>query len=302
MPRLKSLIDDALQILPRQPIVEVKAQTYIVVGDTHGYPQVSRLALGLREKLGYDTIIFLGDYVDRGPGGVENLEVILEALVSGGVLMIRGNHESPTMNERYGFYGELKRLGLENIFGDIVELYRRLPYIIVDKGKGIVFLHGGIPCRNCKHSQEPPYTLDEIAEEIEKARREDVDTEPLEGPPFHVLWNDPHGMIDWFSPSPRGAYYYGKRAWIRFLLWNSAKTIIRGHEVADALFTWTPKGSKIQGFPRGGEATLGELEGAVVTVFSSLYHGMRAGILAVEKNSVKLYTTLGDSLSPWQSS
>ncbi|MEB3861637.1 MAG: metallophosphoesterase [Desulfurococcales archaeon] len=298
MPRLRSILDQALQSMQDKPVVELAPGDYIVVGDTHGYPQVSRLALGLRDELGIGEIVFLGDYVDRGPQGLENLETLLEAYLSGGVIMLRGNHESPYMNERYGFYDELRRKGATTLFEDIIQLYRKLPYIAVDKGNGVIMLHGGIPCRRCTQSLERPYTIEEAAREIEDARRSGSDIDPIEGSAFHILWNDPHGAIEWFAPSPRGAYYYGRTAWTGFLEINGANTLVRAHEVADAAFTWTPQGSRVEGLPGGFQATWGELEGSVVTVFSSLYHAGRAGILVVGEKGVRLYTTRGSSLAP----
>ena len=298
MPKLKTILDQAIQSMPAEPVVEIEHGEYIVVGDTHGYPQVSKLALGLREKLGIDKIVFLGDYVDRGPQGLENLEVILEAYLTGGVVLIRGNHESPYMNERYGFYDELREKGATSLFEDIIQLYRRLPYIVVDKSNRVIMRHGGIPCRRCTQTMEKTYTIEEAAKEIEEARAKEADIDPIEGSAFHILWNDPHGAIEWFAPSPRGAYYYGRTAWTIFLELNGGKVLVRAHEVADAAFTWTRDGARVEGLPRGLEASWEELEGSVVTVFSSLYHAGRAGILVVGEKGVRLYTTRGSSLSP----
>ncbi|MCE4603235.1 MAG: metallophosphoesterase [Desulfurococcales archaeon] len=298
MPRLKGILDHALQSMPSKPVVEIGRGDYIVVGDTHGYPQVSRLALSLREKLGVATIVFLGDYVDRGPHGLENLEVVLEEYLTGGVVLLRGNHESPYMNERYGFYDELREKGKTSLFEDIIQLYRTLPYIAVDNGNGVIMLHGGIPCRRCTQSLEKPYTIEEASREIEEARRRGADVDPIEGSAFHILWNDPHGAIEWFAPSIRGAYYYGRAAWSSFLEVNGGKVLVRAHEVADAAFTWTRRGERVEGLPGGAEASWRVLEGSVVTVFSSLYHAGRAGILVVGEKGVRLYTTRGSSLSP----
>ncbi len=295
---LKQLVDDALQALDVSPIVEVIWGRYLIVGDTHGYPEVSRLAFRLAEELSLDGLVFLGDYVDRGPRGLENLELLLGELVSGSrLILLRGNHETPYMNYNYGFYMELEEKGMEDIYNDLVEVFRRLPYIAVDRGSGLVMLHGGIPCRLCKNEPEEPYSLSEVEEGILEARRRGKDLDPVRGPAFHVLWNDPSGRIEWFSKSVRGAYLYGRRAWPSFLSANGFKVLVRAHEVADVGFIWRPDGSW-EPLKPGWSSGIDRLKHSVVTVFSSLYHGSRAGLMSVEKGVVSLYATRGASITP----
>lgn len=64
-----------------------------VVGDVHGCGKalrglISELDLGLE-----DEIIFLGDYVDRGPNSKDCIEQIIELSTKTRVLPLRGNHE-----------------------------------------------------------------------------------------------------------------------------------------------------------------------------------------------------------------
>ena len=75
---------------------------YDLIGDIHGYAGNLYLLLGL---LGYDNrqgpfkhpkgrkVIFLGDYIDRGPEIRETLQIVKGMVDSGNALAIMGNHE-----------------------------------------------------------------------------------------------------------------------------------------------------------------------------------------------------------------
>ncbi len=288
---LRDLLEDAVHALSRQgPVIDLGEGGLLVVGDIHGYPEVARWALRIWGEYGYRHIVFLGDYTDRGPDGVGSLETVIEAFLGepGRVVLLRGNHETPSMNYNYGFYRELMDKGLKDLYQDIVRLYRSMPYIA--RTSNTIILHGGIPCRKCSGEGEEAYTIEEIASAIEDERARGDDTDP--GPEtvgFHILWNDPLGSIEWFAPSIRGAYYYGRTAWKRFLEANGSALLVRGHEVVDALRIWRGSGEAEEGFSDGWTSGIDEYRGSVVTVFSSLYHGLRAGALGLEKNVLRLH-------------
>ena len=82
----------------------------MVVGDLHGdmYTLIAMLKHhGLPPKTNY---LFLGDYVDRGPNGVETflLPLLLMTRFPGHVFCLRGNHESIMMSRCYGFLEECR--------------------------------------------------------------------------------------------------------------------------------------------------------------------------------------------------
>lgn len=217
----------------------------VFVGDTHGAFMVTKYVF--ENFSDYDAIVFLGDYVDREPYGLENLEIILSHFVENKdkVIVLRGNHESPLTNEYYGFRAEVReKLGDEN-YKEFVDLFSEMPYAAIVNN--YLCVHGGI-ARNLKNVQQ-----------IEELKKPDII--PEDEIAFEMLWNDPREELDGFVPNIRGegTFFYGKDVTLEFLKENSLKGIIRGHEVADGFRS--------------------EIDERVITVFSSRYHKMRAGIL-----------------------
>lgn len=69
---------------------------FYIIGDIHGY--YNKLS-GLFEKIKKhitddDTIIFLGDYIDRGKHSFEVIEFLIDLQQSYNTVYLRGNHES----------------------------------------------------------------------------------------------------------------------------------------------------------------------------------------------------------------
>lgn len=280
------LLSRAIEKLKAQePVLDLGAARILVVGDTHGYPEVTEWALELAEHLSVEAVLFLGDYVDRGPRGVENLELVLSRLLEDGspvVYMLRGNHEDLEMNYYYGFYSEALNKRGPDYLDDIAKLYSTLP--IAAKAGEVFFVHGGVPCRLCTNNEEDPVRVEEIAREARVLREEGLPSlvESKSSLVMQALWNDPRGSIEWFIPSPRGpgVYLYGRSAWRRFLEENELKIIVRAHETVDGVLVWYSSGGHREGV--SGVLELDELEYCVVSVFSSLYHGRRAAALLVD--------------------
>ncbi|BDB97965.1 metallophosphoesterase [Saccharolobus caldissimus] len=225
----------------------------IFVGDTHGAIDVtSKVFSDFSDSA--DLVVFLGDYVDRGEDQLGNLLLILRKMIDNPdkFIVLRGNHESPITNEYYGFKEEVKEKLGEEYYDMFVELFSYMPYAVVVNEYFCV--HGGLAVGLTK------------VEEIKKLPRPDVN--PDDPIAFQLLWNDPReGLEDPdFIPSIRGEgiYFFGERVVNKFLEDNSLKGIIRGHEVAD-------------GFRE-------DMNGKIITVFSSRYHHMRAGILVMKKD------------------
>lgn len=72
-----------------------------LIGDIHGH---ARTLVRLLQKLGYELdsgiyrhptrkVIFLGDFIDRGPDQREVIEIVRPMIESGSALSVMGNHE-----------------------------------------------------------------------------------------------------------------------------------------------------------------------------------------------------------------
>ena len=226
----------------------------IFVGDTHTAIDVTQTVFD-RYYEEADLIVFLGDYVDRGKTGVENLGLIATRFLEDPhrVVMLRGNHESPLTNPHYGFLDEVnEKLGSSGYEG-FKQFFESMPYAIVVNDH--LCLHGGLAMG-----------LDHVSQIAELPRPDENPDDPVA---FQFLWNDPREMIEGFVPSVRGdgAYYFGEDVTTKFLEENSLKGIIRGHEVVD-------------GFRE-------DMDGRVITVFSSRYHGSSAGILVMDNDMME---------------
>ena len=256
---IAEIIDQAKEIFRQQDsyIGEVTAERVLFVGDTHGALNVTELAKYYYDKV--DLIVFLGDYVDRQPpNGVENLMAILDLLVRDGgkkVIVLRGNHESPLTNYYYGFYEEVKEKLGEEFYPRLVELFSLMPVSVTVNG--YFCTHGGLP-----GLYNGDGALDLGIDSVEDLHRlPKGDIIPDDPVLFQLLWNDPTDSVDYFSLNRRGegAFYFGRKVTEEFIVRTGFRGVIRAHETAD--------GFKV------------DHDGRVITVFSSVYHKQRAGLL-----------------------
>ena len=126
-----------------QKLIEIKeAKKVVFVGDTHGDLEASQKVIKEYLKPG-NKIIFLGDYVDRGPSSIQNLNFLLEirAKNSDKVYLLQGNHEGHRILKFYPaeFWESLDREEYEK-YCSIVE---KFPLVVV--AGNIIALHGALP-------------------------------------------------------------------------------------------------------------------------------------------------------------
>lgn len=124
-------------------LIEIKnAKKVIFVGDTHGDLEASQKVIKDYLKEGI-KIVFLGDYVDRGPYSKENLDFLLETKLKfpKQIYLLQGNHEghhvlkfSPAefwerldKKEYTTFSTAVEKMSLVFVAKDIIALHGALP-------------------------------------------------------------------------------------------------------------------------------------------------------------------------------
>lgn len=75
----------------------------LAIGDIHGCHTALVTLLGAVKPTPADKIIFLGDYIDRGPASRQVIETLLELKQSSTPVFLRGNHEVMILEGRADF-------------------------------------------------------------------------------------------------------------------------------------------------------------------------------------------------------
>jgi len=189
-----------------------------VIGDIHGDLYA---LLNILESTGLEdtTLLFLGDYGDRGFYSVEvySLLLYLKARYPDNVIMLRGNHEGP---DDLPFYPHDLPAMINSRFDDGMYIYQRLRLLFncmytAALIRGMMLLvHGGVPIHLS--------TMNDVA----YADKNHPSTSFLE----EILWNDPREM-EGYEESARGyGYYFGKDVTKHALKVTGTNIIVRSHE------------------------------------------------------------------------
>lgn len=197
--QILELIRRARPLFREEPLLVCIPEGHILVaGDTHGNFQatkkiVARFLAGPGNGRPYDRIVFLGDYVDRGPDQIENINYLLslKLLLPRRVILLRGNHEDKNVNTRGGLLAKLiGRFGVSSgIHNEYNLLFSFMPLAALTP-QGHFMVHGGIPegLRSLRYIDRLPRTVDTEKKQM-----------------LHeLLWNDPSEKAVEFGRSPRG--------------------------------------------------------------------------------------------------
>jgi len=194
----------------KQKLVEIKnAKMVVFVGDTHGDLEASQKVIKDYLKPG-NKIVFLGDYVDRGPFSRENLDFLLEKKEQfpNQIFLLQGNHEGYRVLKfsPAEFWESLDKKNCEKYFS-IVESF---PLAVVTKN--IIALHGALP-------------EIERLEDFEKIKIGDENW-------FRICWGDfaeENGEnlgVDHFSGRPQ----FGRDYFLKMMKRFQKKILIRSHD------------------------------------------------------------------------
>jgi serine/threonine-protein phosphatase 2A catalytic subunit len=243
---VKRLCDCAKAILAEESNIPSVDCPVTIVGDIHGqFPDLLNIfnAMGNAPDTRY---VFLGDYVDRGCHSVETIELLVAMKVRfpSHVTLIRGNHESRSVTQVFGFYDEVvHKYGSANVWTYFMDLFDYLPLGCL-VGGSVFCTHGGLS------------PLSSTLDDIRSLHR--FDEIPHDGPISDLMWSDPGDELGW-GISPRGAgYLFGPDVTAKFNHENGLRLLCRAHQLV------------LDGY----EATHDE---QVVTVFSAPNYGGRVG-------------------------
>ncbi|KAL1522922.1 hypothetical protein AB1Y20_017887 [Prymnesium parvum] len=216
-----ALVAAAEEVVSSQPMLLELSAPLQIVGDIHGqFVDLLRLFdfKGLPPAARY---LFLGDYVDRGPNGLECMFLLMALKIKhpDQVWLLRGNHECAAINRIYGFYEECKRRYSVKLWRSFQELFNALPLAAVVE-KRIFCIHGGL---------SPDLTS---PDELKRVQRP-VDV-PDTGLLCDTLWSDPDKDIVGWAENDRGvSYTFGPDVVTRFLQRNDLDLIVRAHQVVE---------------------------------------------------------------------
>ncbi len=223
---VKQLVGMICDLYASQPnVVEIPGRRVIFVGDLHGDLDSALAVRNYFLKSKDYSMVFLGDYGDRGPAQAEtfNLVMALALQFPDRVVMLRGNHESEEVATRYGFYMDISRKYSHSMFEQYLKVFAVLPLAGLSSN-GVFCCHGGVPEK-----------IDNLSQILAINRRlpnfpDDV--------AYQMVWNDPKDRDFDFRPSCRGKRmkYFGQVAFDRFATDLDIELMLRGHEVFEEGF------------------------------------------------------------------
>ncbi len=223
---VKQLVGMICDLYASQPnVVEIPGRRVIFVGDLHGDLDSALAVRNYFLKSKDYSMVFLGDYGDRGPAQAEtfNLVMALALQFPDRVVMLRGNHESEEVATRYGFYMDISRKYSHSMFEQYLKVFAVLPLAGLSSN-GVFCCHGGVP--------ENVNSLSQIIA-IER-RRPNFPNDIA----YQMVWNDPKDSDFDFRQSCRGKRmkYFGQVAFDRFTTNLEIELMLRGHEVFEEGF------------------------------------------------------------------
>jgi len=227
------ILCQAYKCFVAQPtLVDVKiedSKKFTVVGDIHGQFFDLLNIFKINDLPSEDNpYLFNGDIVDRGSFSTECILLLLslKLLYPRHLYISRGNHETHTMNQMYGFEGECKHKYSATIYEFFTQVFQVLPLAHLlhsenpetGRSSRVLVMHGGL------FSQDN-VSLDDIRK-IDRNRQP-----PGDGLMCELLWSDPmpaNGRV----VSKRGiAIAFGPDVTRSFCAYNNLDYIIRSHEV-----------------------------------------------------------------------
>jgi diadenosine tetraphosphatase ApaH/serine/threonine PP2A family protein phosphatase len=216
---IRDICNKVKEILSTEPNVLYLNPPIQLMSDNHGTYYDLLEAFFYSGKPPDKKYLFLGDYVDRGNTGVEVFIYLMlfKILYPNRIYLLRGNHETVSINMVYGFYDEcLRKYNNPNVFYYIQDVFNLLPICAIVND--VFCVHGGL----C-----PDLLFIDDLEIFD--RNYEI---PTIGAISDLLWSDPEEQYNDWEPSSRGAgYTFGEGAVDKFNEANNIYRIYRGHQL-----------------------------------------------------------------------
>lgn len=180
----------------------------VFVGDTHGDLEASQIVV--QRYLNDETaLVFLGDYVDRGPHSLENILYLLRLKLQHPerVFLLQGNHEGWKFREfsPADFWKNLS----EECRARLAETLALLPWAVATSN-GIIATHGALP--DVQSLQE----IKEIEPGSENWRA--------------LIWGDWHEVAGYYLGDQGSRPQFGEAYFREIMRRLDKKILIRGHQ------------------------------------------------------------------------
>jgi serine/threonine-protein phosphatase PP1 catalytic subunit len=235
---LKQLALDAIHAMKQQDVFLHLKAPITICGDIHGQLH-DLLRVFKQQGTPPDTpYLFLGDYVDRGDKSIEVVALLLafKVMYPCSIFLLRGNHECPDTNGRYGFREECveyiaknafrEEEGVEAINGDTLwtifnRVFQWLPLCASVENR-VFCVHGGL---------SPKLQSLEQLHAIDRTHLVEV---PGEGLVCDLLWSDPDkNEIGWGENERGCSHTFGPRIVEDFCDKHGFDFVCRAHQVMD---------------------------------------------------------------------
>jgi serine/threonine-protein phosphatase PP1 catalytic subunit len=255
---IRGLCIQAREIFFSQPILLELEAPLKICGDIHGqYDDLLRLFEygGFPPEANY---LFLGDYVDRGKHSLETICLLLayKCKYPENFFLLRGNHESASINRIYGFYDECKRRYSIKLWKTFTDCFNCLPVAAIIDDK-IFCMHGGL-------SPELS-SLDQIRRII---RPTDV---PDTGLLCDLLWSDPDKDVQAWGENERGvSYVFGPEIISVFLKKHDLDLVCRAHQVVEEGYEFFAKRQLVTLFSAPNYCGEFDNSGAIMSIDDNL--------------------------------
>jgi serine/threonine-protein phosphatase PP1 catalytic subunit len=242
---IKQLALDALKVMKEQDVFLKLRAPMTICGDIHGQLQDLLRVFKQRGTPPETPYLFLGDYVDRGKHSVEVIVLLLALKVAYpcSIFLLRGNHECPETNGRYGFREECDahvekdlmqsggggagpsemqmQMTGETLWSIFNRVFQWMPLCAAVEDR-VFCVHGGLsPKLN---------TLDQL-HRIDRTQLSQV---PDSGLVCDLLWSDPDkNETDWGENERGCSHTFGPKIVEDFCSKHNFDLVCRAHQVMD---------------------------------------------------------------------